>query len=270
VAAGATATFTVLATGDAPLAYKWRHNGADLPGQTASKLLLTNVQSANAGLYAVFVSNRAGSILSANAALTVNQAPVPVIEVSPLAPFAGWTNLIVIAPDNTNALVRFDGSKSYDGDDTNFLYFWFEGTNLLATTPVTTNVLAVGTHEVVLWLDDTLPYGTNSASVTVEVITPAQAVTILFSMLDNSNLSARSLRPLEATLGAALAAFELGRFTPAANQLTAFQNKVRAQVAPFDPALAEQLLAAAQSIIDALAWKIPAPQAATVTALSPQ
>jgi hypothetical protein len=214
-----------------------------------------------------------GNVAACSFTVTVlpgNHAPTPVIEVAPLATFAGWTNLIVIAPDNTNALVRFDGSKSYDGDDTNFLYFWFEGTNLLATTPVTTNVLAVGTHEVVLWLDDTLPYGTNCASVTVEVITPAQAVTILFAMLENSNLSARSRRPLEATLGAALAAFESGRFVPAANQLTAFQNKVRAQVTPFDPALAGQLLAAAQSIIDALAGTMPPSQARAVTALSPQ
>ena len=110
----------------------------------------------------------------------------------------------------------------------------------------------------------------DGASATVEVITPSQAVTILLSMLENSSLSARSLRSLEATLGAALAAFETGRLTPAANQLTAFQNKVRAQVAPFDPALAEQLLAAAQSIIDALAWKMPPPHASAVTALSTQ
>ena len=56
----------------------------------------------------------------------------------------------------------------------------------------------------------------------------------------------------EATLKAAAASFDDGRVQPGINQLGAFQNKVRAQVAPLDPVLADSLINAAQVIIDAL------------------
>ncbi len=218
---------------------------------------------------------------------SVNQPPVPLIEVSPLAHFAGYTNLIVIASDNcrhkakcdddqdtdgdndgcgkkhggkdkdcrddqsTNwhATVVLDGSKSYDPDDTNFYYFWSEGTNLLSTNAIAYVVLGVGTHQITLLLDDTHPMGTNSARVAVEVITPAQAVAIIMEMVENSALPRNRHRPLMASLEAAASSFERGQCNAAVNQLGAFQNKLRAQVERDNPVLAEQLSQAAQEII---------------------
>jgi hypothetical protein len=75
VTAGANVTFTVSAGGTQPLYYQWRFNGTNLPGATASSLLLSNVQAGNAGLYSVLVSNMVNSILSSNALLTVNPGP---------------------------------------------------------------------------------------------------------------------------------------------------------------------------------------------------
>ena len=151
--------------------------------------------------------------------------------------------------------MTFDGSKSYDLDDTNFYYFWYEGTNLFSTNVVASRTLDVDSHDITLWLDDTFPFGTNSASVTVEVITPTQSIGILIGLIDNSTLARNTKRPLEATLKAAAASFERGDTRPAINQLMAFQNKVRAQVAPFDPPLAQRLMAATQVIIDAVGGK---------------
>jgi poly(3-hydroxybutyrate) depolymerase len=182
-----------------------------------------------------------------------NLPPIPSIQVSPLARFQGWTNLIVIAPDNTNAAVVFDGSKSFDPDDARFDYAWFEGTNLFSTNAVVTNTLAVGTHEIMLLLDDTFPLGTNSASVTVEVISPAQAVAIVMSILEDLNVGNKNRQPLLASLDASAASFERGSFTAGINQLQAFENKVLAQIAPLDEQAAEELLGAAQTIVDALA-----------------
>ena len=71
VNAGANATFQVTATGTAPLAYQWRFNGTNLAGAVNSALTLTNLQVAQAGTYAVLVTNGGGSVLSANALLTV-------------------------------------------------------------------------------------------------------------------------------------------------------------------------------------------------------
>jgi hypothetical protein len=58
-------------------------------------------------------------------------------------------------------------------------------------------------------------------------------------------------QPLRASLDAALAAMDRGNFNSAISQLRAFQNKVQAQVAPSDPALARTLIQAAQQIISA-------------------
>jgi len=65
-----------------------------------------------------------------------------------------------------------------------------------------------------------------------------------------ANLGGKNKQPLLATLWAALASIERGNSVAAANQLHAFQNKVRAQVA--DPTLAAQFIEVAQQVIDAL------------------
>jgi hypothetical protein len=59
-------------------------------------------------------------------------------------------------------------------------------------------------------------------------------------------------RPLIASLSAALHSIQRGDFASAINQLQAFENKVRAQVAPSEPWLAARFIAAAQGLIDAL------------------
>ncbi|MGZ5543840.1 MAG: immunoglobulin domain-containing protein, partial [Limisphaerales bacterium] len=69
-------SFSVVATGSDPLAYKWFFNGAAVANATASTLTLTNAQSANAGTYAVVVTNLFGSVTSSNAVLRVDVPPV--------------------------------------------------------------------------------------------------------------------------------------------------------------------------------------------------
>jgi hypothetical protein len=184
-------------------------------------------------------------------------APVPVLDLSPLALFPGRTNLIVVAPDNTNALVQLNAARSYDVDDAHFKVFWYEGATLVSTNVAASLELPVGTHSITLLLDDTFPLGTSSTNVTLEVLSPAQAVGIIIGLLEDSSLTATRQHPLLATLTAAAASFERADFQPAINQLGAFQNKVRAQVSPSVPALAEDLLSAAQTLIDALGDKGP-------------
>ncbi len=68
---GTDAAFTVVATGTEPLAYQWQFSTADLAGKTNDTLIVTNVQSANAGDYTVVVSDMNGAITSVVATLTV-------------------------------------------------------------------------------------------------------------------------------------------------------------------------------------------------------
>jgi hypothetical protein len=79
--------------------------------------------------------------------------------------------------------------------------------------------------------------------------TPGMAVGQLMLSVDDSDIGTKNKQPLLATLSAALASFDRGNVTSGANQLAAFQNKVRAQVARIDAVLANELIATAQRII---------------------
>jgi Immunoglobulin domain/NHL repeat len=74
VSGGRTATFTVGVSGSQPLFYQWWFNGTNILGATNASLTLANVQTTNAGSYAVLVSNAWGSTISSNAIL-VFRAP---------------------------------------------------------------------------------------------------------------------------------------------------------------------------------------------------
>src|SRR6266478_673153 len=77
VTAGQTASFTVVATGTAPLNYQWQKGGVNIAGATAAIYTTpATTTSDNGATFAVVVSNTAGTVTSAAAALTVNAAPV--------------------------------------------------------------------------------------------------------------------------------------------------------------------------------------------------
>jgi uncharacterized repeat protein (TIGR03806 family) len=72
---GSDATFTVVASGTAPLSYQWLCNNNVIPGATSGSYTRANVQSADAGSYSVIVSNVAGSLTSSASTLSVNIPP---------------------------------------------------------------------------------------------------------------------------------------------------------------------------------------------------
>lgn len=74
VRAGTDATFFVEAGGTPPLTYLWKFNGSIIEGALDSIYTRTNVQSVDEGNYTVIVSNKAGMVTSAAAALVL---PVP-------------------------------------------------------------------------------------------------------------------------------------------------------------------------------------------------
>jgi len=74
---GATLTLSVVASGDAPLAYQWRKDGDNIPSATQATYSVASPQTGNSGTYTVVVSNGAGSATSNPAQVLIN--PVPVI-----------------------------------------------------------------------------------------------------------------------------------------------------------------------------------------------
>jgi PQQ-like domain len=73
VAAGQTATFSVVASGTVPLTYQWQKSGAVITGATAASYTTPVTTTADTGeLFRVVVSNSAGNVTSNSAMLTVN------------------------------------------------------------------------------------------------------------------------------------------------------------------------------------------------------
>src|SRR5438046_2280820 len=85
VTAGQMATFTVVATGTAPLSYQWRKSGTAISGATAPTYTTPATTSADSGSqFTVVVTNTAGSVTSNAATLTVSAAAVaPSITTQP-------------------------------------------------------------------------------------------------------------------------------------------------------------------------------------------
>src|SRR2546421_67631 len=90
VTAGQTATFTVTATGTAPVSYQWQRNGTAIGRTTAERCNTSDTTkpsataSENADQLRVVVTNAVGGVTSTAAALTVNAAPVaPTITTQP-------------------------------------------------------------------------------------------------------------------------------------------------------------------------------------------
>ena len=79
---GGGASFNVTVFGAPPLSYQWQANGINLTngpgvsGAAARVLTLANITLANAGTYAVVVSNALGSVTSGGAPLVVEEPPV--------------------------------------------------------------------------------------------------------------------------------------------------------------------------------------------------
>ncbi len=73
VRVGDNVTLLVVASGPPPLSYQWRKDGAHISGATNTAYPILNVQTNDAGLYSVVVTNRYGTAISSNVNLQVLQ-----------------------------------------------------------------------------------------------------------------------------------------------------------------------------------------------------
>lgn len=130
VTSGTTATFTVVATGTAPLRYQWYKNGEEINRAESSSLALTNPRINDAGIYSVKVSNAVGSVISAPATLTVN----------------GTAGTITTALASVTAKAGTEVKLTLTATGTGLTYQWrYNGRLLRGTTGATLTLANAGT-----------------------------------------------------------------------------------------------------------------------------
>ena len=105
VNSGQTATFTVAATGTAPLSYQWQKGGTSLAGATsASYTTLATTAADDGSQFKVTVSNAAGSVTSNAATLTVDSPPSITTQPANQTVLSGQTATFTVAASSTLAL----------------------------------------------------------------------------------------------------------------------------------------------------------------------
>jgi hypothetical protein len=209
VSAGQTASFSVTATGTAPLQYQWSRSGTAINGATSASYTTAATTSAdNGSSFTVTVSNSAGQVTSHAAVLTVTSAPVqviaPKISVPPvgLSVSAGQTASFSVtatgtapfqyqwarngtaisgatsATYTTGATTSADNGASFTVTVSNSAG---SATSQAAILTVTGGTTTAGV-DVVTYKYDAMRSGQNSAE---SILTPANVKTATFGKLNN-------------------------------------------------------------------------------------
>ena len=130
VRVGSNAVFTVVASGETPLGYRWSFNGTNLTnsahigGATSARLTITNVIAADAGHYRVVVNNHLGSATSSNATLTVLVPPAITVQPQGRTVFVDAQFTLSAAATGTQPLGyqwRFNGANLNGATNTTLL-----------------------------------------------------------------------------------------------------------------------------------------------------
>ena len=223
------------------LTYAWSVGRAAIITGSPASLRLT------LGTHALALSVSDGSLTSSAAFVVTVVAPP---NTPPVAD-ASATTREVISPNNRNAGILLDGSRSRDGEGDALTYQWTWRGRVVGTTTLAKVVLPVGRQEIILLAHD--GQASDQDAVTVRVITAAAATRALMRMVEDAEVPASRERLLLTILRVAEHSFERGHMNAATHQLLVFQKVVQAREGRrIDPAIAARLVRAAQRIMDAI------------------
>lgn len=115
---GGQVTFSVTATGNPDPEYQWRKDGVDIPDATSDTLILSDVDTSDAGAYTIFVFNGIGAGLESEVAhLTVNEPPPPPItELQATAVSSSRIDVSWAEPSNPTDAFRIERSATGSGN----------------------------------------------------------------------------------------------------------------------------------------------------------
>ena len=169
VNAGQTASFSVAASGTAPLTYQWQKNSVNISGATGASYTTPGTATADSGsTFRCVVSNTAGSATSNAAVLTVNASNTP-----PAITSAAYANP---NPALAGKSISFSVAAS-DADGDTLTYSWAFGDGGTASGAAATHAYtAAGTYTAKATVSDG---AANSAASTVTVTVNANVTPTL-------------------------------------------------------------------------------------------
>jgi len=158
---GLTTTLSVVAAGDAPLAYQWRFGGTNIAGATSPTYV-----ASQPGSYTVVVTNATGSVTSNAAVVTVLPQPVPAFTVTPTG---GAVPLTVTLDNQSTDIVAGDEYSWTFGD----------GNTSVAAEPGTHTYTTAGSRPINLTVRrNGITYGPATRQISVTGSSTTQNVTV--------------------------------------------------------------------------------------------
>jgi len=180
--------------------------------------------------------------------VTPNTEPVARIKIEGMAAFLDYPSIITL--DASSGTVILDGSQSSDADNDPLTCTWSVGNpaDVFASGVRVTNGFAAGSYVFHLQVSDGNFTGSESAS--VAVLTPCDAIALLFRRIEQSSHPNGIKHPLNYSLETSCSQFDKGKMGKGIETLKIFQDEVAHKLGQVDPAFAELLTTAAQTLID--------------------
>ncbi|MGC4072788.1 MAG: pectinesterase family protein [Nibricoccus sp.] len=211
VSAGASVSFTVAASGTAPLTYQWKKGGADISGATSATYTIAASVIGDSGSYTVVVTNAGGSATSNAATLTVSAVVGPIITTQPVSRTVavGATTSFTVAATGTGTLT-YQWQKEINGTFTN-VPFVFDGNDSTIITDLSgiatptlsfvhAQVINAGNYRVLV----TDSAGTTTSNTVAFTVNTSPVGVLTFDGFAGSVTGGGSLTPVVVTTAAAL------------------------------------------------------------------
>ena len=182
VGASHTLQVTAATNNGGTLTYQWKKAGVNIPNATTASLVLNNLQTGDAGVYTVAVTNSCGTTTSPDYTITVSQAPIISLDPVSQALCAGATATFTANVTGATS-VKWQRNGVDVGNTTNTLSisninaanagsYTYLATNSCGTTTSAAATLAVNNKPVINSLTTTSPVCAGATATITSGVTP--------------------------------------------------------------------------------------------------
>jgi len=174
VLVGESVTFSVTATGTAPLSYQWYKGISPISGATGSSYTISSVTADDAGYYSVVIYNACGSATSNAATLTVHKRQTSLtLTLNPASVVIGQASTVTVTVEDTSPGTKQTptGTINLSGSGVTFtgLCALTEVTLGKATCTTTASAAAAGSYNITAAFAETAVHQESSDTKTLTV-----------------------------------------------------------------------------------------------------